>query len=79
MGGREVVTGIGGVLAQRRPALGMWGRVAGDLVDLGLLATALKSNDAEKGRVAGATGAVLGVGLLDLMCARQLQAAPSWA
>jgi hypothetical protein len=74
MGAREVVTGVG-VLSQRRPALGMWGRVAGDLLDMGLLVAALRSDYSQKGRVAGATGMVLGVGLLDLLCARQLQSA----
>lgn len=72
LGARELVTGVG-VLAQSKPKVPMWGRVVGDLMDVALLATALRSGGTQKGRVAGATGMVLGVGLLDLLCARQLQ------
>jgi hypothetical protein len=72
MGAREAITGVG-VLMQRKPTLGLWGRVAGDVVDMALLASAFKSPEARKGRLAGATGMVLGVGLLDLACAQRLQ------
>ena len=74
MGAREAVTGVG-VLMEDLPNLGMWGRVAGDAVDISLLAAALKSPRNGKGRVIGALGMVLGVTLLDVLCARSLQAA----
>jgi hypothetical protein len=74
LGAREAMTGIT-VLAQDKPALPLWGRVAGDLMDMALLAAALKAPENRKGRVAGAAGMVLGVGLLDLACARMLQEA----
>ncbi|MFL6193213.1 MAG: hypothetical protein ACJ75H_03510 [Thermoanaerobaculia bacterium] len=73
LGAREAMTGVG-VLMQDRPAVPMWGRVAGDLMDMALLAAALRSPWNDRGRVAGAAGMVLGVGLVDLLCARSLQA-----
>jgi hypothetical protein len=72
LGAREALTGVG-VLAQRRPAFSMWGRVAGDVVDLAVLGAALKSNRDGRNRILGAVAAVLGVGVLDLACARMLQ------
>jgi hypothetical protein len=74
MGAREAVTGVG-VLMEERPTVGMWGRVAGDAVDISLLAAALKSPRRETGKVIGALGMVLGVTLLDVLCARSLQTA----
>ena len=74
MGAREAVTGVG-VLMQDHPTEGMWGRVAGDAVDISLLAAAFKSPQSGKGRLAGALGMVLGVTLLDVLCARSLQTA----
>ena len=74
MGAREAVTGVG-VLMQDHPTEGMWGRVAGDAVDISLLAAALKSPQNGRGRLAGALGMVLGVTLLDVVCARSLQTA----
>lgn len=74
MGAREAVTGVG-VLMEERPTVGMWGRVAGDAVDISLLAAALKSDGHEKKKVIGALGMVLGVTLLDVLCARGLQTA----
>jgi hypothetical protein len=72
-GAREAITGIG-VLAQRRPALGLWGRVAGDVLDAAVLTSALRSSgDGRRGRLAGSLGAVAGVTLLDVACARMLQ------
>ena len=72
-GAREAITGIG-VLAQRRPALGLWGRVAGDLLDVSVVARELRSaSGARRRRLATTLGALLGVGALDLVCARMLQ------
>jgi len=73
LGARETLAGVG-VLMGEKKAVPLWGRVAGDAMDLALLAAALKSPENEKGRLAGATGMVVGVTLLDFACARSLQA-----
>jgi len=72
LGARETMTGIT-ALAQDKPTAPLWGRVAGDAMDLALLGAAFKSPDNRRGRLAGAVGAVLGVTLLDFACARMLQ------
>jgi hypothetical protein len=78
LGARETLTGLTLLVpAKEQRKIGMWGRVVGDVMDVALLAAALKSDRTEKGRVAGATGMVLGVGLLDLFCARQVSARPA--
>jgi len=74
LGARETLSGVGLLMADKKSP-GLWARVAGDVMDVALLAAALKSDRTERGRVAGATGMVLGVGLLDLMCARQVSTA----
>jgi uncharacterized membrane protein len=57
VGVRELAAGAG-ILAQRRPVPGLWARVAGDGIDLALLANALRSGPAgsRPGRRRGATG-----------------------
>jgi uncharacterized membrane protein len=70
-GFREIAAGIG-ILSQTRPAGWLWGRVAGDLLDLASLASALGSEDSNRTRVAAATAAVLGVTALDVFCGQQL-------
>jgi uncharacterized membrane protein len=68
---REIAAGIG-ILSQPQPAGWMWGRFAGDLLDLATLGSALKSDSANPARIATATAAVLGVTALDAMVAQQL-------
>lgn len=70
-GGREIASGIG-ILANRRPAGWVWGRVAGDVLDLGTLASALTPDNPRKRNVLLAMGAVAGVMALDVICAQQL-------
>lgn len=70
-GAREIGTGIG-ILTERRPVEWVWGRVAGDVLDLGTLATALTPDNPRKRNVLLAMGAVAGVMALDLLCAKQL-------
>jgi hypothetical protein len=70
-GVREIGTGIG-ILTERRPAEWVWGRVAGDVLDLGTLATALTPDNPRKRNVLLAMGAVAGVMALDILCAKQL-------
>jgi uncharacterized membrane protein len=57
VGVRELAAGAG-ILAQRRPVPGLWARVAGDGMDLALLANALRSGRAasRSGRRRRATG-----------------------
>lgn len=68
LGARKIVTGLG-VLTRRRPGPWLWARVAGDVVDLALLGAAFASTRARGGRIATAIGAVLGVGVLDVLVA----------
>lgn len=70
-GAREIATGIG-ILASRDPAPWIWGRVAGDALDLGTLATALDGRNRQRGAAGVALAAVAGVTLLDLLCGRAL-------
>jgi len=73
---REIVTGIG-ILSGRRQADWLWGRVAGDMVDLVTLGAAMSSSDSRRDRVGMATAAVLGVTALDVYCGRKLTGSPS--
>lgn len=70
-GAREIATGVG-ILAQRRPAEWVWGRVAGDFLDLATLASGLGGDNPRRGNVVTAMAAVAGVTVLDVLCARQL-------
>jgi len=72
MGMREIASGLG-ILTQRKPTPWVWSRVAGDAIDLALLSSSLRSEKSQKGRVAAATAAVLGVTALDVYCGTQLQ------
>jgi uncharacterized membrane protein len=71
LGIREIGHGIG-ILTQRWPAEAVWSRVAGDAIDLAVLGGALASTRANRGKVAAATAAVLGVTALDVITAQQL-------
>jgi len=67
---REVVKGAG-ILGRRRPTGWIFGRVAGDILDLATLGANLPDNRRRR-NVLVAMGAVGGVMALDLVCARQL-------
>lgn len=71
VGVREIISGIG-ILAQPRPAPWLWTRVAGDMMDLALLARALGSEPEEKERLAATTAVIAGVTAVDLYCSQQL-------
>jgi uncharacterized membrane protein len=75
MGVREVVKGVG-ILTHDRPRDWMWGRVAGDVLDLALLGRAMTTHSEKKERTASAIGAVLGVAAMDLLTAQALSAGP---
>lgn len=76
MGAREIGSGVG-ALSSPRPAGWIWSRVAGDALDLSLLAAAARRHGAEPRRLAAAALAVAGVAALDVACAAELSAAPS--
>lgn len=72
LGARELAATLG-LLAVRRPAPWLWGRVAGDAMDLGLLGTQLRRRDVKRGQLAGAIATVVGVAALDIFAAAKAQ------
>ena len=72
IGMRELASGIG-LLNQPRAPQWMWSRVAGDVMDLALLGSALNASDNNRSRTVAATAAVLGVTALDVLCGQQLE------
>jgi hypothetical protein len=72
-GAREVATGVG-VLSQEDPTPWLWGRVAGDALDLATLAVGLNRDNPQRGNVGLAIAAVAGVMALDVICAQRLGA-----
>src|SRR3954469_11122301 len=69
LGLREITSGVG-ILTQREPAGWLWSRVAGDAMDLGLLATAYMSDACEdEDRIEAAAAAVAAVTVADIACA----------
>ncbi len=74
-GMREIASGVG-ILNNARPTEWIWGRVAGDAMDLGALGTAVvEGNKRQRGRALIAAAAVAGVMALDVLCGMQLTAA----
>jgi len=69
---REIAAGLMIFSQGRKPAGGVWARVAGDAVDLATLAVAAVSPRTNKLGVAFATVNVLGVTALDVLCAQAL-------
>jgi hypothetical protein len=70
-GAREMAAGIG-ILMSDNPSPWIWGRVAGDALDLATLATGLDEGNPRKGNVAIALAAVAGVTALDCITAQAL-------
>jgi uncharacterized membrane protein len=70
-GVRELGAGAA-ILAQPERATWLWTRVAGDLLDLGTLAAAMRSPETDRGRAALAVAAVLGATALDVVSAQRL-------
>jgi uncharacterized membrane protein len=71
LGVRELVSGVG-ILTQARSSGWLWIRVGGDVMDLALLGSALRSDDSKRGRLAAATAAVVGVTLVDVLTGQEL-------
>jgi uncharacterized membrane protein len=72
LGLREVGCGVG-MLTRSRPDGWTWARVAGDLMDLALLGTALGARNTQRSRVLTAAALVAGVTLLDAKTALDVQ------
>jgi hypothetical protein len=70
-GAREIMTGIG-ILSRGDPTPWIWGRVAGDAVDLATLAPGLRADNPAQKNVIVAVTAVAGVTMLDALCAQRL-------
>src|SRR4051794_5679256 len=68
---REITSGIG-ILSRPQSAGWVWSRVGGDLMDLAFLGKAMNSDENDKGRLAVATAAVLGVTVVDFLTGQQL-------
>lgn len=70
LGAREALSGVG-LLAARNPAPWLWSRVAGDAMDLALIARAARRPENDGISLGLAFAAVLGVALVDLLAARR--------
>ena len=72
-GARELATGVA-ILTSHDPTPWIWGRVAGDALDIGTLATANRGTPEKRDNVVGAFAALVGVTALDAICATGLMA-----
>jgi uncharacterized membrane protein len=71
-GAREIAQGIAILSSMPRPAGWMWGRVAGDVLDIGSVAAGMISRDGNAGAGIVAMTSLLGVTALDYYCADKL-------
>lgn len=71
LGAREIAHGLG-IFASAKPTTAVMTRVGGDAIDLAFLGAAFMADDTNKRRLAGATLAVLGAGVMDAICATKL-------
>ncbi|HVY59120.1 MAG TPA: cyclase dehydrase [Xanthobacteraceae bacterium] len=70
-GAREIFAGVG-ILTSQNPSGWMWGRVAGDALDVATLFAGFRNGNGRGANVAVALAAVLGVTAADVFCAQQL-------
>lgn len=70
-GAREVMAGVG-LLSLGDPKPWMWGRIAGDALDIATLATGLTHDNPRRDNVAIALGAVTAASAMDAVCTRAL-------
>jgi hypothetical protein len=70
-GVREVVKGVG-ILTSSDPKPWVWGRVAGDGLDILTLLAGLNERNPKRGNVLAALAAVAGVAVADIVCAQAL-------
>lgn len=76
VGLREIASGIG-ILTSTQPAPWLWGRVAGDAMDLALLSRTMALPEADRGRIGLAMGAVAGIAVLDVLCTMRFSRSPA--
>jgi uncharacterized membrane protein len=69
---REIASGLMIISQGKKPATGVWSRVAGDVMDLATLGAAAVSPSTNKAGVLFGTANVLGVTALDVLCAQEL-------
>ncbi|HEY0481378.1 MAG TPA: SRPBCC family protein [Kofleriaceae bacterium] len=72
MGAREILAGLGVLMQPQRP-VPLWGRVAGDAIDLALLGIGAAFKRTSTPRIAGAIAAVAGVTALDVIAGTRTQ------
>jgi hypothetical protein len=70
-GAREIATGVG-ILTSDDPAPWVWGRVAGDALDIATVAAGLSGDNPRRENAAVALVSLLGITAVDLYCARGL-------
>jgi len=70
-GGREILTGIA-ILASKDPTPWVWGRVAGDALDIGTLAYGYTQDPDDVHGITAALVAVAGATAADVYCAAKL-------
>lgn len=68
---REIGAGIG-ILREPKQARWVWARVAGDALDLLVLASALSPDNAKRTRAGWAFGTVAAITVVDIICATNL-------
>jgi uncharacterized membrane protein len=78
LGLREVVSGVG-ILSRADEPNWLWSRLGGDIVDMALLTTKLRSSKSQRARGVAATAVVLGVAAVDGLTALELSREKSLA
>jgi hypothetical protein len=71
-GVREIASGVVSLSVDKK--CGVWSRVAGDALDITALAAAYRDDNPKKANVAAALAGVIGVTLIDFVCAQGLGA-----
>ena len=69
---REIGAGFGILAMQPNPAPWVWSRAAGDVLDMVTLGTAFRADNPKQANALAAVFAVLGVTVLDFLCAETL-------
>jgi hypothetical protein len=72
----QELTAAAGIFAQARPVPTLWGRTAGDVLHLAMLARALRNGATSPGRVAGAIAAVAGTLAADAYASARMTSTP---
>lgn len=68
LGMREIAAGVA-ILTSRAPSRWLWGRAAGDAMDLALLLTAFETDKRDGTRLSSATAMIAGIAALDVFAA----------